>query len=463
MKRILLIVPNSSFLDSDRVFPHIGILHLLSVAENLGLRIQYINKKYKVVCDGVFYTDEFDFDDIEYYGMFDLIGISCTTPQAPTAYLIKNKIRELNPDIKIIIGGPHAEHYAAECEVQGFDLICAGDGEKVFEEILTGKHIFEKNIQYMTTGNLTTKEMNSYPIPLRQKEYINRYTYMLKDRLATTIVNSRGCPMKCTFCENSNTKCRWYSTEHFRKQIESIVALKIKGIMIFDDIFAVSPTRVSPYLEILKEYHEKEDLIFRCFGHAKIIATFPELAKKLADSGCVEMGFGAESADQRILNTIKKTTSVQDMHTFVETVIKNDINVKAFFMIGLPGENEFSIKRTYNFIEYYKVKYPDNFDFDLTVFFPYKGTEIGNTMRHNSELVNLRLLPEYTWKDIDTGNFGAYKKKDGASDIVIESYDWDSKKVLLSAKDILYWKNNIMKLSNRYKTDIVYEGSICHK
>lgn len=266
--------------------------------------------------------------------------------------------------------------------------------------------------------------------------------------------------MKCAFCENSKTKCRWYNTDHFKKQIESVLSLGIKGIMIFDDIFAVNPKKLDPYLKILKEYNKSDGLIFRCFGHAKIISRFPELAKDLADAGCVEMGFGAESANQKILNTIKKYTTVEDMHNFVNIVINNRINVKSFFMIGLPGETAESVNDTYKFIKYYRKKYPNNFDFDLTVFFPYKGTEIGNKLRINESSVQLRLSPEYTWDKIDSGEFGAYKKKKGHSDIIIESYNWKNNKVLLSKEDIYNLKNKIMKLSRRYNNSVIKEGSI---
>lgn len=458
MKRILLIIPNSHFLDSDLVFPHLGILHLLAVAKSVGYKVFYINKKIKPeIENGVFYTDEFDFDDLDYYKDFDIVGISCTTPQANTAYLIKNKIKKLNPIIKIIIGGPHAKHYAEECLSQNYDLICRGDGEAIFKDILTDSfNCFGSVI----TSNLCEKAINEYPIPLRQKEYIDRYIYNLRGTKATTVVNSRGCPMKCGFCENSNTKCRWYSTNHFRNQIESILNLNIKGIMIFDDIFAVSPKKVKPYLEILKKYNKSDDLIFRCFGHAKIISKFPQLAKDLSDAGCVEMGFGAESASQRILNNVNKNTTVKEMHNFVNTVIENNINVKAFFMIGLPGETKSSANKTYEFIKYYKNKYPNNFDFDLTVFFPYKGTPIGDKLRKGDH-VYLRLIPGYTWYQVDNElSIGAYKKKKGESDIIIESYDPKDDRILLSAHDIYTIKNKIMKLSKRYKDNKIYEGSI---
>ena len=42
------------------------------------------------------------------------------------------------------------------------------------------------------------------------------------------------------------------------------------------------------------------------------------------------------------------------------------------------------------------------------------------------------------------------KKKGGASDIVIESYDWQKNKVLLSSEEIYRLKEEVMLLSARY-------------
>ena len=454
-KRILLITPESTFMDSDRVFPHLGILYLVAIAENLDFHTEFIRNN-KPEGAGVFYTDEFDYTDIKYYASFDIVGISCTTPQAPLAYYIKDLIKKADPTIKIIIGGPHARYYAPECVSQNFDLVCTDDGERIFAEILL--EVYDWNIKIIS-DDLTTEEMNNYPVPKRDKEYINRYTYLMRGMPATTIVNSRGCPMQCTFCESSSTKCRWFTVGHFQKEINDILRIGIKGVMIFDDIFATNPRILDPYLRILRWHHENEGLIFRCFGHAHIIAKYKDLPKRLAQAGCVEMGFGAESANQNILNTIRKKTKVSEMHNLVEQTIQNGINVKAFFMIGLPGETNESVNDTYNFIKLYKKKYPNNFGFDLTVFFPYKGTRIGNIMRSVSyKQVDLRLLKGHTWNEIDSGFYGAYKQKQGESDIIVESYDWKNNITLLPAIDLNNWKKKIMTLNDRYKNEIVYEG-----
>jgi radical SAM superfamily enzyme YgiQ (UPF0313 family) len=361
------------------------------------------------------YTDKLLMADVWNY---DVVGISCMTPQGSQAYDFCRFLKKFYPSIKVILGGPHATYYLDECRKHPFDIIVTGDGERVFEELLTGKVDSSRLLpestpeQLVFHDELTESEMNSY-IPYREKAYIDRYRYDLNGVEATTLINSRGCPMRCAFCESGGTTPRWYSPEHFEAEVKSIADLDIKGIMIFDDLFAMSINRTKPYLEILR----KHDMTFRCFGHAKTMT--PELAGLLSKSGCVEVGFGAESASQKILDTVKGTKAWQN-HALVEYVISNGMSVKAFLIIGLPGETEETFKKTYNFIKKYRTKYPDSFDFDLTVFYPYKGTVIGDAVR-NGGGYDIRLKQGLSWSDIDCDGYGAYKKKKGTSDIIIET------------------------------------------
>ena len=476
-KRVLLLTLDSPFLDNSLVFPYLGILYLIASARRAGFEIHYINKSSKAVTKesfdhpALFYTDEFDMRHIDRYKDFDLICISCLTAQAHQAYSIRARLKEKYPHMKIMIGGAHIKGYLEDCIKEGFDIICAGDGERIFENILTGNtkalekllHPLSDMSTLVFQDKLAESEMNSFPIPLRQREYIGRYKYLLDNRPATTLVNSRGCCMRCEFCEDRLTGTRWHSLEHFKDEIESIISLGITAVMIFDDLFALDLKKVSPYLEILKSYREKYNLIFRCFGHAKTMSRFPEMAHMLADAGCVELGFGAETASQIMLDKIEKGTKVEELHNFVEISVKAGINVKAFFMIGLPGETRETFKQTHDFIRKHRKLYPGHFDFDLAVFFPYKGTKIGRIVRlpegtavkidgkeYLREDILLRPALGLDWQRIDNGNFGAYKKKSGASDIVVETYDWPRKKVLLSSEEIYRLKEDTMALSGRY-------------
>jgi len=394
-KKILLTTLESPFLDDQYVFPYLGVLYLMSIAHKVGADVTF--------------TDKLSLFDVVDY---DVVAISCMTPQGEQAYQICRFIKKIHPHITVVIGGPHATNYLDECLKEPFDIIVVGDGERIWEKLLTG----EIGGQRVLCDNLTESEMNSYPVPYREKSYIDRYNYYLNGVKATTLVNSRGCPMRCAFCESAKTKPKWFSLEHFEKEIKSIVDLGIRGVMIFDDLFAVTPNKTKPYLEVLK----RESLIFRCFGHAKLMTKHPEMAALLRKSGCIEIGFGAESASQKILDTIFKGTKVEDMHNFVEIVIQAGIKVKAFFIIGLPGETEETARATSEFIKKYRAKYPELFDFDLTVFFPYKGTQIGDSVRNGGGF-DIRPRRGMSWSEIDSNGYGAYKKKKGDADMVVET------------------------------------------
>lgn len=400
-KRILLVTLDSSFLDDQFVFPNLGILYLVSAAASAGVPVDYT--------DNLLMADTWE---------YDVIGISCSTPQCGRAYEICRFFKKEYPNAIVMIGGPHATHYLEECMERPFDIIVCGDGERIFEEMLTGgcSRLLPESTQQQRVycDNLTEDEMNSYPIPQRDNDYLCRYNYDLAGVNTTTLVNSRGCPMQCGFCESGGTKPKWFSVEHFEAEIKSIVEAGYKGVMIFDDLFALNIEKVRPYLKILKKY----DMVFRCFGHAATMTL--KMAELLVDSGCVEIGFGAESASQQILDTVNKRTRVGEMHYFVSTVIGVGMKVKAFFIIGLPGETVETFKETYDFIEYYREMYPDSFDFDCTVFFPYKGTLIGDSAR-NGGGYDIRPAQGLAWQEIDSNGYGAYKKKNGEADIVIET------------------------------------------
>ena len=470
-KNILLTALDSPFLDSARVFPYLGVLYLAAVGQQLGLNPVYLCfedyplAETKFQESNLFYTDEFRFSqegDIgpKMYEPFDLIGISCQTPQFPQAVNILRTMKGINPSVRVIIGGPHATHYTEECKAVGFDVICRGDGERIFQAILQGdtdtlarlRDSLSSETILVLRDQLDEQEMDKY-LPVRQSRYLERYHYQLADRPATTLVNSRGCPFRCTFCEHgiSTKRGRWHSVDHFAQEISSIIALGFRGVMIFDDLFAISPQKVKPYLDILAGYHQTYDLTFRCFGHANVVARHPEILEMLASAGCVEIGFGAESASQRMLDNINKRTKVEDLHGFVEKAVGAGINVKAFFMMGLPGETPGDFAQTKTFIEQHRVWYPNRFDFDLAVFYPYRGSEIGNLMRSNDyQSVPLRLRSGLTWDVLDRTGCGAYKQKGGGSDTIAEPYDWETGKILFPAEAIEHLKEETMTLSQRY-------------
>jgi len=404
--KVLLVSLRSPFLDSDRVMPHLSILYLKSVLDQAGVECQI--------------EDAFDFDNLEKYKGFDYFGISALTPQRQEAEKILKTVKENFSSAKVVIGGAHPTFYQKACEPLGYDYIVTGDGEKSLLNILQ-----TQPSERVLRHEMSEAEMNQMPIPYRTAEFLSQYKYLIDGLPATTMMTSRGCPFNCAFCENAQTKVRFYNKEFVEAEIKNITDIGFKAIMFFDDLFAINQPRVEELCSVIKKY----DIKFRCFGHAHLM-TEP-IAKILAEAGCVETGVGMESGAQEILDIVKRPRiTVEQLYNYVKTCHKYGIRVKGFFILGLPGETKETIKKTEEFIANSGVN-----DFDLTTYYPYHGTEI----RDHMEKYDISFEA-----DSDAASLGYYKGKCGQAESVVRTS-------ALSAQEIAAERDRIFNLYKKIK------------
>lgn len=385
MAKVVLVGLRSPFLDNDKVFPPIGLLTLKAVVEAGG---------HECIVE-----DEFHFDDLGRYADADVVGFSVMTPQGRDATKALHMLRRACSKPKIVIGGPHALHYTEEVAREPWDYIVRADGERAILRIANGR---ERD--RIISEQLPEEEMNEYPRPWRTREFLDRYAYSLDGVRGTTLLTTRGCPMGCTFCEDRRTKVRHYSIPRVQSEIEDVIDTGHGSIMFFDDIFAMLPKRNKELTDMIRPYGLK----YRCFAHANTLRE--EMAEQLATSGCVEVGFGCEHASQKILDTIGKGVKVHQNEEFLARCKRHGIRVKAFFIVGLPGENHETLAELEEFI----ARHTDDetlYDFDATVYFPYRGTHI----RDNAEQYDIQITGE-----IDSV-LGYYKGREGSAEVTIRT------------------------------------------
>lgn len=407
--RLLLMSCRSSFLDNDKVYPPLALLYLKSYVE--------LHAK-NVIVD---LMDNYDLSKPEIFEPYDYIGISIMTPQREEAVKIMKTIKKNYPLKCVIAGGPHVEHYFEDMissKLQ-FDHYVTLDGEKSLVRILNGE------TDKILTNSLTKKDIEEAPRPDRTsrkaKKLLTNYNYNLGGRKATTMMMARGCPLGCKFCEESGKIVRWSSFENICKELDDIKALGYGAVYIFDDLFAMSIERLRPIVEELK----KRDLIYRCNGHAKFMTD--EMAFLLAETGCYEIMFGAESGSQKILDIVGKRTTVEQNYAFVKLCRKYGIICKAFLMLGLPGESHETIAETERFIQESGLD-----DFQLSIFYPFAGTKLRKLMDEKDSGIDLFYSGE---------GLGAFGQKGGSSEGGVYTS-------FLTADEIVEERNRIVK---RYK------------
>ena len=160
------------------------------------------------------------------------------------------------------------------------------------------------------------------------------------------------------------------------------------------------------------------------------------MAKLLADHGCFEIAFGFESGSQKILDNIKKRTTVEMNYKAVEWAKKHGIYVKGFVMLGLPGENLDTVRETERFISTSGMD-----DFQLALYYPYRGTQIRDNLEKG--LDDLKFEGE---------GLGAYGQKGGSTESVVRTSALSSQQ-LLQIRDDLVRKYKPQSHINKWKDE----------
>ena len=293
-------------------------------------------------------------------------------------------------------------HYGRDMAGEPWDYLVAEDGERVLPDILRGEPVAR-----VSRDKIPREVLAAMPRPDRLGEaaFLAGYSYTLDGERSTTMLLGRGCPMPCKFCEDARTVTRWTSPDNARAELADIVCLGYRGVYLFDDLFAINLHRCRPYLDLLK----RSGLKFRCNVHARFMDA--EFAAALADAGCAEAAFGAESGSQAMLDRMDKKTTVAQNYACVRHCKDAGIMVKAFVMIGLPGETRATIADTERFICESGID-----DAQIAIFYPYQGTAFRREMDEGlaSDLV------------FEGEGLGAYGQRNGGTDSVVRTAELSS-------------------------------------
>jgi len=183
-----------------------------------------------------------------------------------------------------------------------------------------------------------------------------------------TSVSSRGCPYACTFCYRGAQGERIYGMRSVDNMAKEAIWLKDTYNIDFlgypDDNFAVDKKRINKMPSLYKE------IGIRWGTHTRLDEADARV-EQMAEAGCVYIGFGAESASENVLNSMKKggfilkNGSVNiNGYKFPKTMvdgIRNCHNVgihsNCTWIMGYPGETLDDLKNSIAFILWQKEFY----------------------------------------------------------------------------------------------------------
>ncbi|MBN2382861.1 radical SAM protein [bacterium] len=315
----------------------------------------------------------------------DLIGITVTSLLFQRVCSIIKEIRSVDPNTKIILGGPHISAVPRlSLEMSGADGAVVGEGEETIIELAGGRSWSSiRGLNYFENGEWRSNErrlapdINALPMPARhlleRSKYLGEHEVGFRVGQKNTLLRlftSRGCPFQCTFCCSHNIfgrKARFRSAESVLAEIEQgIKDWKTTNVMFMDDTFTLNKDHVQEICDaIIKSGHT---IRWGCFARATLSEEMIIMMKR---AGCHMMGFGVESGSQRILDMMKKRTKIPEIKQTLALCRKHGIRTKAFIMVGLPHETTEDYNQTVALVLGSKLDY-----LLVSVFVPLPGSEI---------------------------------------------------------------------------------------
>ena len=341
------------------IYPPLGLQYLGSVLEQEGHSVEIID----------FGDENVSRERLRNSLMSsDAVGMGVYTDNYKTVADISKTIKEMDPDITQIIGGPHCTFLKKRSlsDIPYADICCEGEGERVIIDIirfLQGRKNLPSihGIHYRDHSQIKSgkpvrviDDLDSIPFPARhlvEKYEYGRFLgcYPFK-RKFTAMISSRGCPFRCRFCVRCGNVIDGYgfrkrSAENVVKEIEEIDG-KYGSVVICDDNFLADVKRAHKIFDMLIEHGTGIDMLIM---GARVDSAERELYKKMKKAGVKYLGFGLESGNQDVLDFYNKKITLQQIREAVDLGSEMGFLMSATFMFGAPIETRDHIENTIKF------------------------------------------------------------------------------------------------------------------
>jgi radical SAM superfamily enzyme YgiQ (UPF0313 family) len=334
---------------------------------SLGILAQLLRKQHHVAVFDCLLSN-LDYADLQTIGRnFDIAGITLFTKDIAICMEYLKILKNINPSIVTILGGPHPS--AVPVETLDFfgslcDFVIAGEAEisivKLLDALAHGRpdmpaigglcyrgsdRIFiNKPIYPEQLDNYTVAwdlmPPSSYP-PAPHGAFFRHYP-------AAPIITSRGCPYGCLFCAGHKVTGRNIRRRSIENVIEEVKLLRdcygVHEIHIEDDNFTADKEYVMEFCRQAKAH--LPGLSWACPNGVRIDTIDTEMLAAMKAAGFYALSFGIESGNDDILESMGKKLTVADLRQKIELVHRSGIETIGFFILGFPGESRSQIEKT---------------------------------------------------------------------------------------------------------------------
>ncbi|MGD9148419.1 MAG: radical SAM protein, partial [Anaerolineae bacterium] len=412
--RVALINPRFRLPIDTRTSPHLGLAYLAAVSQQRGDEVRVYDADVEEQPVGDFVAEFRP----------DLVGITANTPQVKQAWRTAEAIKKV-ADVPVVLGGPHVSVESEDLDFEslqhdGVNMIVRGEGEGAWIEISNLLEAWKRDQEEQTTERLfdpqvglwdgvlglsyrtsdgklqrnrertPISDLDSLPWPAYDLFRMERYTSLqpatdsVDGARSYSIMTSRGCPYRCTFCSQSIMPIKWRARSAENVLAEWTHLVRDRGaqeIGVLDDSANIRVKRLEALSELLVANELNHVPWIFVNGIRANLATV-ELLTKMKAAGLLRTAFGVETGDPDMLVSIDKRID----HDTIRQAFKNakavGIETIGFFIIGLPGDTRETMQRTIDFaIEL------DPLIANFSMMTPYPGTRVYEIVKSQGRLL----------------------------------------------------------------------------
>jgi radical SAM superfamily enzyme YgiQ (UPF0313 family) len=246
--------------------------------------------------------------------------------------------------------------------------VSVGEGGEVELRGIKGLAYRERGEVVVNAPRPFIAELDDLPVPLHELLPLTKYRMPMIKGPFTFIVTSRGCPAGCTYCikhVSYQYSARLRSPALIMEELWKLKELGINNIHMYADLFTVSREQVMELCERMIS----EEIGIRWTCNSRVDYVDEEMLKQMGRAGNWLISWGIESGNEQILKHARKGAYPDKAERALKWARAAGIKNWGYFIIGLPGETEGTIRET---IEFAKVLPLDIALFHVAA--PYPGT-----------------------------------------------------------------------------------------
>jgi len=375
----------------DYVSPPLGLLQLAAVLEAAGIDVDIID------CNA---------SEIGWTALGDtikqlqpnIIGATATTPFFYEALGVMQVTKKVSPDTVTVLGGPHVTFTSEETLRQHpeVDVIVRGEGEQTLLELVRchekGDDVsqvkgvaFRHNREVEQTPPQAPVNVDELPLPAYHLLPMQKYYFTILGKFAT-ILSSRGCPHRCTFCSEWRFWGGKWRPRNPKKVVDEIELLNTKydreSFWFGDDCFNANAKHIQG---ICSEIMARGlDISWFYQGRADLVMKHKELLPQMRQSGNLMAQIGVESSTNKELKEFNKDLTVEQVKEAIDLLQKHDIVAQGLQIIGTRRDNADSIAHKVRCMKWLDPAFPI-----FTMFTPFPGSDVYEEAKANGWLETL--------------------------------------------------------------------------